>query len=222
MERFFLVYKTVNKIKGEYYIGAHVTDNIDDGYLGSGKRLRYSLEKHGREIFEREILAVFDNSNDMFNKEAELVNEKTLLDPLCLNLKVGGYGGWLLKDASILWSSDFQKKRSPFNKKEWKEQNASKIKEWSTKGLSSGRKKLDKMRAEGWISPGFAGKRHTTDFKQHMSTIMSEAQSGEKNSQYGRRWIHSFVEKRNTKVTSDELQQWLDKGWIIGRKMKFD
>jgi hypothetical protein len=222
MERFFLVYKTVNKIKGEYYIGVHVTDNIDDGYLGSGKRLRYSLEKHGREIFEREILDVFDNSNDMFNKEAELVNEKTLLDPLCLNLKVGGYGGWCLKDASILWSSDFQKKRSPFNKKEWKEQNASKIKEWSTKGLSNGRKKLDKMRAEGWISPGFAGKRHTTDFKQHMSTIMSEAQSGEKNSQYGRRWIHSFVEKRNTKVTSDELQQWLDKGWIIGRKMKFD
>jgi len=222
MKRFFLVYKTVNKLKGEYYIGVHVTDNLEDGYLGSGKRLRYSLEKYGKETFKREILAVFDNPSDMFNKEAELVNEETLLDPLCINLKVGGYGGWCLKDASVLWCSEIQKKRSPFNKKDWKEQNASKIEEWSTKGLSNGRKKLAKMRVEGWVSPGFTGKHHTEDFKKHMSVVMAAAQAGKKNSQYGKRWIHSLVEKRNIKVTSDEVQQWLDKGWVLGRKMKFD
>jgi hypothetical protein len=75
MERFFLVYKTTNKIKGEYYIGVHVTDDLEDGYLGSGKRLSYSLSKYGRDAFEREILATFNNPDEMFQKEAELVNE---------------------------------------------------------------------------------------------------------------------------------------------------
>lgn len=222
MERFFLVYKTVNKLKGEYYIGVHVTNDINDDYIGSGKRLSYSVRKYGRENFERQVLAIFDNPEDMFDMEARIVNEDTLLDPLCLNLKVGGYGGWCLKDSSALWSSNIQKKRSPFNKKEWRLKNASRIKEWTAKGLSSGRKKLAEMRIEGWRSTGFAGKNHSGEHKQHMSKIMAVAQAGERNSQYGKCWIHSSSERRSTRVMKGEVQEWLDRGWILGRKMKFD
>lgn len=44
-------------------------------------------------------------------------------------------------------------------------------------------------------------------------------QSGEGNSQFGTRWIHSLEEKRSMKIrVTDELPA----GWIEGRKMKFD
>jgi hypothetical protein len=39
----------------------HSTDNLDDGYLGSGKRLRYSINKHGAENHVREILEFVDS-----------------------------------------------------------------------------------------------------------------------------------------------------------------
>jgi len=222
MERFFLVYKTVNKLKGEYYIGVHVTDDPEDGYLGSGKRLNYSLRKYGREAFEREILAVFNNPDEMFRKEAELVNEETLKDPLCLNLKVGGYGGWLLKDRTVLYTSESQAARSPYNKKEWREKNSDKIKEWSLMGLSKARRKLAEMKESGYKPKGMLGKHHTEEHKQKMSEIMAVAQAGERNSQYGKCWIHSYAEKRSTRVMKDDVQEWLDRGWILGRKLKFD
>ena len=222
MERFFLVYKTVTTVKGEYYIGIHITDDIEDDYLGSGKRLKNSIEKHGRDIFKKEILAIFDNPHDMFKMEADLVNEETLKDPLCLNLKVGGYGSWKLQDSSILWNSEHQKKRTPFNKTEWRQKNSSQLSEWPKKGLESGRKKLCEMRSDGWSSPGFLGKRHTEEHKQKLSPIMSEAQSGEKNSNFGKTWIFSLEEKKSKSVPKDYIDEWLAKGWQIGRKMKFD
>lgn len=222
MERFFLVYKTMNKAKGEYYIGVHITDDMNDDYLGSGKRLRRSIEKYGREAFERDILAVFDNPNDMFLKEAELVNEETLKDPLCLNLKVGGYGGWGLKDKSILYNSESQSRRSKMNDPQWRKENSDRIKAWSQKGLENARKKLSKMREEGYRSKGSLGYHHTEEHKKRMSDIMKDAQSGKRNSQYGKCWIHSQLEKKSIRVMKDEIQEWLDKGWIVGRKMRFD
>jgi len=222
MERFFLVYKTLNTVKGEYYIGIHITDDIEDDYLGSGKRLKYSIEKYGREIFKKEILAVFDNPYEMFKMEADLVNEETLKDPLCLNLKVGGFGSWKLKDKTVLYSSEHQTKRSPFNKKEWRERNASNIAEWSKKGLNNAQLTFAKKREIGWRSKGSLGYRHTDEHKLRMSTIMSKAQSGEQNSNFGKVWIFSLDEKKSMTVPKEDVNSWLGKGWQVGRKMKFN
>ena len=43
-------------------------------------------------------------------------------------------------------------------------------------------------------------------------------QQGEKNNQYGKRWIHSLVEKRSTRINKNDP---LPEGWLEGRKMKF-
>jgi hypothetical protein len=220
--RIFFLYKTTNKINNKFYIGVHSTTDIDDGYLGSGILLLRSIKKYGSENFERKILKFFENKEDMFRAEKDIVNKDLIHDPLCLNLKIGGYGGWILKDRSSCYSSRLQIKRSPFSKKEWRECHSEDIKKWSLIGLVKCNEKIKNMREGGWKSKGFSGCSHTDEFKEKIGKVLSKAQAGENNSQYGKCWIHSPIEKRSIKVHKDDAQKWVEDGWILGRKMKFE
>lgn len=86
-----LVYKITNKLDGKYYIGVHKTDNVDDDYMGSGKRIKSAVAKYGNDAFKKEIVEEFTTYEDAFRKEIELID---LADPLCYNLHVGGRGGF--------------------------------------------------------------------------------------------------------------------------------
>ena len=72
----YITYKTTNLITGEYYIGSHKTDNLEDNYLGSGRILRKSIEKFGAENHKREILGVFDTREESVELEHELIKQK--------------------------------------------------------------------------------------------------------------------------------------------------
>lgn len=87
---YYIVYKITNLINGKYYVGQHKTDNLDDGYMGSGKLIKNAIKKYGIEKFKKEILFTFDNENEMLKKEAELV----VIDENSYNLCEGGKGGW--------------------------------------------------------------------------------------------------------------------------------
>lgn len=91
---YYTIYKITNTINGKIYIGQHRTKNLDDGYMGSGKYLLNAQDKHGIDKFTKEILFVFDTPEEMYAKEAELVNEEFLTEENTYNLKVGGFGGW--------------------------------------------------------------------------------------------------------------------------------
>lgn len=86
---YYLVYKTVNRINNNYYIGCHITENIDDGYLGSGDILSQAVAKYGRGSFEREILFFAKDEQEMLSKEKQLVVVRDL-DPNSYNLIEGG------------------------------------------------------------------------------------------------------------------------------------
>lgn len=62
--------------------------------MGSGKKLVNSINKNGIENFEKEILFIFDNEDEMNKKEAELVTEEFCQRDDTYNLCVGGCGGW--------------------------------------------------------------------------------------------------------------------------------
>jgi hypothetical protein len=89
----FYVYKTTCIITGNYYIGMHATSNINDGYMGSGRRLKMSINKHGLENHTKEILEFLADKKSLINREIQLVNEDLLNDPNCMNLMRGGDGG---------------------------------------------------------------------------------------------------------------------------------
>ena len=91
---YYTVYKTTNQVNGKFYIGSHKTKNPNDDYLGSGKYLKYAIEKYGRDNFVKEVLFVFDNPTDMYAKEAELVNIDFIAETNTYNLKQGGFGGF--------------------------------------------------------------------------------------------------------------------------------
>lgn len=95
--RYHYIYK-ITRFDGMYYIGMHSTDNLEDGYFGSGKRLWYSISAHGRDKHEMEILEFLPCRETLKFREKELVNEECLSDPKCLNLQLGGGGGCISEE----------------------------------------------------------------------------------------------------------------------------
>lgn len=89
---FFLTYKTTNLVNGHYYYGKHATDRIEDGYLGSGHRLKDAIRKYGKENFVREIVGFHADTAEMNAAEAALITPEHLADPRCYNLVGGGAG----------------------------------------------------------------------------------------------------------------------------------
>lgn len=88
-----IVYKTINLLTDEFYIGVRKTEVDFDGYFGSGIRIKRSVKKYGVENFKRETLFEYFNSDDAFKKEKELI-KKFKKNKLCLNLADGGQGGY--------------------------------------------------------------------------------------------------------------------------------
>ena len=86
----FTVYQITNLINGKRYIGVHKTKNINDSYMGSGKLVKSAIKKHGIEHFNKEILVIFDNDEDMLQAEIQFVLD---LNPE-YNLHEGGVRGW--------------------------------------------------------------------------------------------------------------------------------
>lgn len=90
----YTIYKITNKVNGKIYIGKHQTKDVNDGYMGSGKRLKDAIKHYGINNFEKEILFQFDNEFDMNAKEAELVTEEFIKEDTNYNLCPGGNGGF--------------------------------------------------------------------------------------------------------------------------------
>jgi Zn-finger domain-containing protein len=201
-KKYHFIYKTTNLKNGKFYVGMHSTNKLDDGYLGSGTRLRRSIRKNGKENFKLEILEFFSNRSSLVEREKQLVNESLLKDPMCMNMCVGGEGGFISVDGykkgakrmnEIVWANpEYRKKKS-----EWKSEHN--IKLW----------KEGKLKTNPWPK----GKPLSAETKRKISEANSVKQKGEANSQFGTCWITNGIENKKIKKTEK-----LPKGWEFGRK----
>lgn len=198
-KQYHFIYKTTNLLNGKYYYGMHSTNNLNDEYYGSGKRLRYSINKHGKENHIVEVLEFFPDRKTLADREKEIVNLNEIAKENCINLVVGGQGGYISE-------MGVKKGRKIVNEKY-----GNKLKEWCSKG--------GKTTAERHGSPlkksnnryKWDGKHHKIESKEKIS-IAASMRVGEKNSQYGTCWITNGI--LNKKILKNYS---LPEGWILGR-----
>lgn len=91
---YYYIYEITNLVNDKIYIGVHRTKNLDDGYMGSGSRINYAIAKYGIENFKKRIIEYFENAEDMYLAEAEIVTEEFLSRDDVYNLRRGGLGGF--------------------------------------------------------------------------------------------------------------------------------
>lgn len=81
------IYKTTH-INGKYYIGRHSTENLDDGYVGSGK---WVSQIKNKETLTREILEFVDDFETLKQREGEYLTEH-YGKPNCMNQNINPVG----------------------------------------------------------------------------------------------------------------------------------
>lgn len=86
----YLVVLTEGSLKGKVYFGKHITKNINDSYIGSGKILCSYLKKYPNGYY-REIIDYYNSKEELAQAEYELI-QPHLGKEYCINLKKGGDG----------------------------------------------------------------------------------------------------------------------------------
>ena len=208
-KKYHYIYKTTNLINGKYYIGMHSTHNLDDGYMGSGRRLRYSINKYGKENHKVEILEFVDSREELIKREEEIVNLNEIAKMYCMNLRVGGTGGFSKETQQMggKVSGELRKKRW-VNDKEFRDR---------MKEILLENSKRAHMNGNASTPPSFKGKSHSEETKQRMSESSKGQGKGSANSQYGTCWITNGTEVK--KIKKEELDSHLNERWVKGRKI---
>ena len=207
---FHYIYKITRVIDGKFYVGMHSTDNLEDGYFGSGKKITRSIKKHGKEAHVKEILEFLENRKSLSLREEELVCETLLNNPKCMNLIAGGeafkgvnetgknlYG----RNGQIGFGGEnLSNHRSKAAKTSWrlhKEVFMNVLAQARVLAVKAAQSKSAKSkRAQTFIDRG------------HMQ--------GEKNSQFGTCWVTDGV--KPVKIKKEQLDEYLAKGYSRGRK----
>lgn len=116
MKKYNYVYKITNLVNGKIYIGKHSTDDINDGYMGSGVLLHQAYKKYGLECFNKEVIDYYNNEAELNQGEIYWIARFNSTDPkIGYNLTYGGEGGCKTEQARQKMS-EAKKGIIPWNK----------------------------------------------------------------------------------------------------------
>lgn len=195
------VYVITNNINGKRYVGKHSTNNLDDGYMGSGVTLKGSQKRYGIENFSKRIVNFFDTEDEAYAyEERYIARVDAVKNDRFYNVINGGigfgsgenhpyYGKTLSEETRQKMSEARKGKNNPNFGKPMSEEQKRKISE-AKSGENNywyGRKHSEdtKRKMSEWQKDGnnpMLGKKHSEESRKRMS----EAHRGEKNSMFGR------------------------------------
>jgi hypothetical protein len=179
--------------------------------MGSGTMLKRAIAKHGLENFKKEYLAIFDNADDMFKMESELVNEEFVKSADSYNLTIGGSGGWYHRSTTESLSKGGRNAISKL------QQASKKNPSWRQKAVQTFQERFHNdlaFRASHikHLSKAFLGKSHSDSTRKKMSESRKGKQKGARNSQFGSMWITDRVSNKKISKTDP-----IPEGWMKGR-----
>lgn len=87
------VHKTSDPYEWDYYLGCGIYANKFYTYEHPKTTFQYAVKKYGPKNFTRKTLAVFNNEEDAFLMEANIVNKEFLSRKDVYNMVLGGKGG---------------------------------------------------------------------------------------------------------------------------------
>lgn len=193
--KYHTVYKITNLFNNKIYIGYHSTNNLDDGYMGSGLRIKRLVLKYGKDSFKKDVLHIFENEQEMIDKEIELLTPEFLARDDTYNIVPGGgsFDSKSGKAASIKLKEKLATDIE-FSRK-WSETSRANV-----LGIKKSAEHVEKMRLNN------LGKILSEEQKQKISSSVSKL---------------LFVNKdcKNTRILPELLNEYLSKGWVKGRYM---
>jgi hypothetical protein len=200
----------------------HSTNDLNDGYLGSGIRLWHSINKHGKENHQVEILEYLPDRKSLSNREKELVNEDLLKDTQCMNLATGGEhwtgvnspeGVERRRHTFVIWAASGA--AGVKRKREEDPEYDKAFKERTRKAFVKAREKSREKYPHGI----FYGRKHSDEYKRKMKATLAERRphDGEKNSQFGKMWIYNCDTLESVRIMKTES---IPDGWVKGRKFQ--
>jgi GIY-YIG catalytic domain/NUMOD3 motif len=202
-KKYHFIYKTTNLLSGAYYIGMHSTANLEDGYLGSGTRLRRAIRKHGKEYFQLEILEFVESREKLVEREKELISEELLKDPSCINLKPGGSGGWCNENHQIAATKGANKRRLELLKTDFEFK-----KRFSQTCSKRNKKQFEEGKRERKYFYDWTGRKHTPETIEKIKAAKRGKGTGSENSQFGSRWITDGSQNKKIKIGDTIPNKW--------------
>jgi len=228
------IYQITNLINNKIYIGIHKTDNLEDGYMGSGSLIKMSINKYGIENFRKDILKFYETYEEAIEEEIRLVTESFIEDPSNYNIRTGGVSQikWsdyarekLSKSAKILWSDpnhmikmrevcyDNPERNAKLGKgiKKWIVTNPEKHKIRMDK-INKNPEKIEKMRLK------HVGMKRSKEAVENMKQAQLKIYSDDpkKASEFrgkGKIYIHNPVSKEIKRISKTES---IPIGWVKG------
>jgi len=186
----------------------HSTSNLNDGYIGSGRLLWLSINKHGKENHSFEVLEFLPTRLELKAREEALVNETLLADPMCMNLQLGGGGGFINEEHQLKCSAAGGRTNNPEKSRKASERltqtNLLRVQEGTHKNWSK--------------TCSWTGRTHRSETKSKIGEANSVKQTGSSNSQFGTRWV-IHPEKGSIKVKAEAVLDYLSQGYSLGRRL---
>lgn len=191
---------TAGRFKDKFYFGQHTTDNLNDGYKGSGHLITDYYKKHPNDYI-KEIISYHNSQEELNQAEYDIIKD-WLNNPICLNLIGGGNKGGVtdeyrqkMREVQIGLQAG---EKHPMYGKHHTEESKRKMSE-NRKGKCTGENNCNYGKLKGKDNPMY-NKHHTEEARKKMSEHHYDC-SGKNNGMYGKT---SPIKGKHWKIVNGE------------------